>query len=403
MKTLNSLDFDGSLKLNGEEYSSVTKKLQLKKIGQKHRDIMYRYVCGESFSEIRKDIGISQTRMSIIVNSPLFRLELRKLQREVEEKVVESVADVSLRIKKLAPKAVDVLENLVTKNKIGQYDVPLRLKKDAANDILELSGEYRKAKTGENGDGNGANGDKNGSSSFDFAKLVGDAFALAKENRQKLIVNQQQQINVFVQQNQPTPINLNKDDGNGIIDHNDASVVNSEERSLQLTTEEDSFLGTSNTRPDTTLNHATSPSPILSISNLTEEEDIGRKSEFGEGDEDFETLKNSGEFEEIQDSSPSTGQTELEEDEFRVLDKTTLDSDQDPTFNKEENPQRPLPDNLYKDREDHTGDVFFEKESSLTEGGSSEEKIQEIFNLEPASPNTTIKSIIDEHLKTLGL
>lgn len=127
-------------------------------------------VVGERPVDICREMDISASRLSIIMNSPLFMREMKRLERDVYERVVDKVSDVTERAKVLAPKALDVieamLENKKEKLKVKE-DVPLRLRRDAANDILEMAGSKRSKK---NDDG-----------MSDFAQLVSSAFSLAEK------------------------------------------------------------------------------------------------------------------------------------------------------------------------------------------------------------------------------
>jgi hypothetical protein len=106
---------------------------------------MRRLVVGETQHHIAKDLGMSESRLSIICNSPLFKRELSKLEGEVKTKFIDHTAATAARIDELQPEAIKVLELIVTKNKDeNNYPIPLRLKKDTALDILELAGSGKK-------------------------------------------------------------------------------------------------------------------------------------------------------------------------------------------------------------------------------------------------------------------
>ena len=66
-----------------------TALLRLKHIKPKHLEIMDRLICGQKEKEIAQEMGMSQSRLSIIVNSPLFQLELRKKLARREVKFME--------------------------------------------------------------------------------------------------------------------------------------------------------------------------------------------------------------------------------------------------------------------------------------------------------------------------
>lgn len=143
----------------------------LRIIGERHKEIMRRLIVGETQHRIAKDLGMSESRLSIICNSPLFKRELSKLESEVKVKFVDHTANVAARLDELQPEAIKVLELIVTKNKDeNNFPIPLRLKKDTALDILELAGSGKK-KTKDDDIG-------------DLTKLITEGFKLATAMKQ---------------------------------------------------------------------------------------------------------------------------------------------------------------------------------------------------------------------------
>ena len=61
----------------------MAQSVQISKILPRHIEIMNRLLLGQKEVEIANDLGMSQSRISIIVTSPLFQLELkRQLRRD---------------------------------------------------------------------------------------------------------------------------------------------------------------------------------------------------------------------------------------------------------------------------------------------------------------------------------
>lgn len=60
---------------------------QLQHLAPRHIEIMHRLVRGQKAKKIAEDLGITQTRLSIIIHSPLFQLELQKLLAAKEEQL----------------------------------------------------------------------------------------------------------------------------------------------------------------------------------------------------------------------------------------------------------------------------------------------------------------------------
>ena len=61
----------------------------IRKILPPHREIMRRLCLGARQREIARDMGINEGRLSIIINSPLFQLELKRMQRQRDSQVFE--------------------------------------------------------------------------------------------------------------------------------------------------------------------------------------------------------------------------------------------------------------------------------------------------------------------------
>jgi len=110
--------------------SASVQKYGLSYIRPYHREIARRLVLGETQREICEALGMSDSRMSIIVNSPLFKLELSRLEKERDQ----GVSDVTTQLKHLAPIALEQVERTMYKA------AGTRLGFDAARDILDRAG-----------------------------------------------------------------------------------------------------------------------------------------------------------------------------------------------------------------------------------------------------------------------
>jgi len=125
---------------------------------------MYRLVAGEKQKTIAIALDITQTRLSIIVNSPLFKKELRKMENAVYETVVANRGDIGDRVSRLQPTALSVIEDIMKSKTTGKA-----LKRQCANDILEMGQKARRVE-----DDDALN---------PFAKVIQTAFKLAETNR----------------------------------------------------------------------------------------------------------------------------------------------------------------------------------------------------------------------------
>ncbi len=138
-------------------------------IKSRHREIMRRLIAGETQHQISVDMNITESRLSIICNSPLFKRELANLESEVKSRYINTTADVQARLNLLQPRAVEVLDELLNKKEVDGIRVSLPLKKDTALDVLELAGSGKKK--------NATVAD----AMSDVVKIISDGFKLAKE------------------------------------------------------------------------------------------------------------------------------------------------------------------------------------------------------------------------------
>lgn len=135
-------------------------------IRPRHREIMRRLICGQQQVQIAQEMGFTQSRLSIIVRSPLFQAALKQLENQIRDRVISSVGDVTDRLLTLQPKAVDVLESLMTDEKKSP-----NVRRGCARDILDLAASGRKK---DHGDG-----------MSEYAKLVDESYRRALEERER--------------------------------------------------------------------------------------------------------------------------------------------------------------------------------------------------------------------------
>jgi DNA-binding CsgD family transcriptional regulator len=99
-------------------------------IRPRHREIMRRKLVGQTNKQIAEEMGLSQNRVSVIVNSPLFKLELERMMQQADEQVFDAMS----KLRELQPDAVNVLHE-----SMHQHEYPhLRLK--AAIQVLDRTG-----------------------------------------------------------------------------------------------------------------------------------------------------------------------------------------------------------------------------------------------------------------------
>ena len=151
----------------GRHASGKVPAQPLLEIKTRHRDMMYLILAGMTGVQICEKMNISQSRLSVIRNSPLFKDELERLEAMVETKAIDRKANLNARVHDLQFKALDTLEDMLEHSKV---DV---LKRAIANDVLDLGTLKPSNKP------NGA-----GASSDDFTNFLGMAFDLARQRRE---------------------------------------------------------------------------------------------------------------------------------------------------------------------------------------------------------------------------
>ena len=77
----------------------------IRKINHRHKLIMFKLLSGQSQRKVAKDMSLTETWISLLVNDPLFQEEYQKLVDEVRDKVTDTASEVQEIINLAAPKA----------------------------------------------------------------------------------------------------------------------------------------------------------------------------------------------------------------------------------------------------------------------------------------------------------
>ena len=76
---------------------------------------MYQLLAGTKQKDIAEEFGLSQSQLSITINSPMFKQELEDLEREIKTKYTDTTADVrevfNINAPKAAKKMVDHIDS----------------------------------------------------------------------------------------------------------------------------------------------------------------------------------------------------------------------------------------------------------------------------------------------------
>ena len=122
----------------GNGVSKSVEKYGLSYIRPYHREIARRLVLGQKPTKIREEVGMSDSRFSIIVNSPLFKIEIRRLEGLRDE----GVADVTKTLVELSPIALEVVERTMYTAKSET------LRASMAESILDRAGFGKTSRVG---------------------------------------------------------------------------------------------------------------------------------------------------------------------------------------------------------------------------------------------------------------
>lgn len=105
------------------------KSFTVENIWNSHQEIMRLAVTGMKQADIARELGVSEVMVSYTLNSPVVKRQMMVMQaaRDVD------AIDVAKRIQEVAPKALDVLEELL---ETGNDTIRLR----TATDLLDRAG-----------------------------------------------------------------------------------------------------------------------------------------------------------------------------------------------------------------------------------------------------------------------
>lgn len=108
--------------------------LAIVRVKPRHREIARMMAIGMTQGQIAKYFNMTPGRLSIIANSPLFKLELARLEKARNE----TVADIRNQLLEAAPAAAEVLEHIMYTSESE------KTKMAAAEAILDRAGIERK-------------------------------------------------------------------------------------------------------------------------------------------------------------------------------------------------------------------------------------------------------------------
>ena len=130
-----------------DEKAESTKALEPDKIGPRHRALMRRLAAGMRLQEACDDLGFSISRASLVVNSPLFKAEMEKMQVDLNKGFVEAEAEkVSRSADPTRIVLSDAAEVAAKTLKHALDDENPTIRVSAAKDILDRTGYAKEDK-----------------------------------------------------------------------------------------------------------------------------------------------------------------------------------------------------------------------------------------------------------------
>lgn len=116
--------------------SQSVQKYSLAYVRPYHKEIARRLVLGQTPTEISKDLNISSSRISIIINSPLMQKEIKRL----EDMRDSGVNDIRVQLQELQPTMIEVIERLAI------YSPSESMRFECAKDLLDRGGTSKVTK-----------------------------------------------------------------------------------------------------------------------------------------------------------------------------------------------------------------------------------------------------------------
>ncbi len=114
-------------------------KNALKKIGPRHEEIMRRLLAGARQKDIAIAMNYTYSRLSIIINSPMFQERLQDLEKETTERLVERHGDLKMEFRADSKEAYEVQKSLMRNDNVNPS-----VRNDIAGQVLDRAGYDRK-------------------------------------------------------------------------------------------------------------------------------------------------------------------------------------------------------------------------------------------------------------------
>jgi len=111
----------------------------LKRLSPRHLEIIRNLAMGLSEKEVAEELGISPVGISRLRRDPLFESELKKLQKEIRDRTIDSCTKAMETLKGATEYAAEICVNSVRGELDGEL-IPVHLRLKTAWDILNQTG-----------------------------------------------------------------------------------------------------------------------------------------------------------------------------------------------------------------------------------------------------------------------
>ena len=130
--------------MSDRELAESTINARPNKVTPRHRALMRRLVSGMTLSQASEDLGFTVGRASVIVNSPLFQDEMKRMEGELREEFVEREADKSADAVRVSLTESAEIAARTLKGALDDESAAVRV--SAAKDILDRTGYAKEDK-----------------------------------------------------------------------------------------------------------------------------------------------------------------------------------------------------------------------------------------------------------------
>jgi len=112
----------------------------LKRLNGRHLSIIRRLLVGQPPVEIERELGVSQSRISVLLKDPLFSAKMEEMEERVMSAFVETRASAMEILQEASPDAARMVVDAFRVGKIHDKEVGVGKMLDSAFDVLDRTG-----------------------------------------------------------------------------------------------------------------------------------------------------------------------------------------------------------------------------------------------------------------------